>query len=511
MGTKTAPMIPRQSSNGAWCGPVLRATRQFKLSLEAALLGALLVQWVPAASRSPVTRSRPNIILILADDLGYGDLSCYGNPKVSTPRIDSLARDGIRFTDAHTTSGLCTPSRYSLLTGRYCWRTFLKKNVVANGPALIEPGRTTVASVFKERGYQTAILGKWHLGFTAGKDVDYNAQPVTPGANEVGFTHSFLLPVGHFFPPYIYLENGRVVNYDASDPIAIVGSQQKGGKSYSYDPHQVTPELVRHSLAYIEENKARPFFLFLSTPSVHDPLTPSATFSGHPVGAYGDYIQEMDWAVGQILDKLNALNLENNSLVLFTSDNGASEPNSRAVKDHYRPSGPLRGDKGDLYEGGHRMPFLVRWPGQAPAGVVSDEFVIFSDLVRTFARLLEQPLRSDEGPDGHDVLDAFRGGRNLHPGRAMVIHSRQGMYGLRQDDWMYLHGAGDGDERKARYAPPSETIADAQLYNLREDLRQERNCAAQYPERVAQMRQRLAEIVAADETVAGAGMSGAKR
>lgn len=178
----------------------------------------------------------PNVILILADDLGYGDLSCYGNTKVSTPVIDRLASEGIRFTDAHTTSGVCTPSRYSLLTGRYCWRTFLKKNVIANGPALIEPGRTTLASIFKEKGYQTAVFGKWHLGHTEQKNVDYNQQPVKPGANEIGFSYSFLLPVGHFYPPYVYLENGRILNYNHNDPITVVGHDQIGGKSYSYDP-----------------------------------------------------------------------------------------------------------------------------------------------------------------------------------------------------------------------------------------------------------------------------------
>jgi len=441
---------------------------------------------------------KPNVILILADDLGYGDLSCYGNQNVRTPNIDRLAREGIRFTDAHTTSGVCTPSRYSLLTGRYCWRTFLKINVVGNGPALIEPGRTTVASLLKENGYQTAIFGKWHLGHTAKSDVDYNVQPVVPGANEVGFTYSFLLPVGHFYPPYVYLEDGRILNYNASDPITVMRGKQTGGASYSYDPHDVTPELVRRTLQYIEENKGRPFFLSLDTPNVHDPLTPSAHFSGNPIGLYGDYIDEMDWAVGQVLDQLKKSGLEKNTLVIFTSDNGASEGNCKAVKNVYNPNHPLRGDKGDLYEGGHRMPFIVRWPGQAPAGEVSDEFIIFSDLVRTVSRLAGRPLRAEEGPDGYDMLDAFRGKRNLYPGRAMVIQSRAGMYGLRQGDWMYLHGPDNGDDGRKNYALPAEKIADVQLYNVREDLAETHNLALQNVERVELMRQTLEKIVGAD-------------
>jgi arylsulfatase A len=448
--------------------------------------------------RAAEVEAKPNVVLVLADDLGYGDLGCYCNPKINTPRIDSLARDGIRFTDAHTTSGVCTPSRYSLLTGRYCWRTFLKKNVISNGPALIETNRTTLASVLRDAGYRTAIFGKWHLGFTRQKEVDYNVQPVTPGANEVGFDYSFLLPVGHFYPPYIYLEDGRVVNYDKADPVSLEGNQQKGGKSYSYDPHEVTPELVKRSLKFIEENQSRPFFLFLSTPNVHDPLTPSAKFSGHPVGRYGDYLRELDWAVGEVLDKLKALNLESNTLVLFTSDNGASDVNARTFKEVYNPNGPLRGEKGDLYEGGHRMPLLVRWPGQAPAASVSDEFIMFTDLFRTFAGLVEQPLRPEDGPDGNNVLEAFRGKRNLHPQRAMVIQGRAGMYGLRQGDWMYLHGPGDGDDGRKNHALPAETISDGQLFNLRDDLAQTRNLAEQNPERCEQMRQTLEKIVGAN-------------
>jgi arylsulfatase A-like enzyme len=328
--------------------------------------------------------------------------------------------------------------------------------------------------------------------------VDYNVQPVTPGANEVGFDYSLLLPVGHFYPPYVYLENGRVVNYDKADPVSIEGSQQKGGKSYSYDPHLVMPELAKRSLQFIEENQNRPFFLFLSTPNVHDPLTPSAQFSGHPIGPYGDYLRELDWAVGEVLDKLKALNLEKDTLVLFTSDNGASDVNARTFKETYNPNGPLRGDKGDLYEGGHRMPLLVRWSGQSPAGLVSDQFIMFTDMVRTCASLVKQSLRPQDGPDGNDMLDAFRGKSDLHPQRAMIIQGRAGMYGLRQGDWMYLHGPGDGDDGRRNYPLPAERISDAQLYNLRDDLFQTRDLAAQNVERCEQMRQTLEEIVGAD-------------
>lgn len=467
-----------------------------KLKIITTVLTVPLILCSCKSKEAPVA---PNVILILADDLGYGDLSCYGNTMVSTPVIDRLANEGILFTDAHTTSGVCTPSRYSLLTGRYCWRTFLKKGVISNGPALIEPGQTTVATIFKEKGYQTAVFGKWHLGHTTHKKVDYNQQPVTPGANEIGFSYSFTLPVGHFYPPYVYLENGRIVNYDPSDPITLDRNKQIGGDSYSYDPHEITPELVRRSLKYIDENKNHPFFLYLATPNVHDPLTPSEAFRGHPVGSYGDYIEEMDWAVGQLVDKLKDLNLDHNTMIVFTSDNGGATTNAEKVKDYYNPNHPLRGDKGDLLEGGHRIPFIVKWPGQAPAGEVSDEFIIFSDLLATFAYLLDRPLLKDEGEDGNNVLSAFQGKASILPTRSMVIQSRNGMYGLRQGDWMYMHGTGNGDVRGHKYALPSERITEVELYNLKDDLHQDDNLADQYPDRIEAMRREMANIVGNDE------------
>ena len=441
---------------------------------------------------------KPNVVIIFTDDLGFGDLSCYGNTKVTTPFIDGLAGKGILFTDAHTTSGVCTPSRYSLLTGRYCWRTFLKRNVIANGPALIEPGETTLASIFKEKGYETAVFGKWHIGHTSNRNVDYNQQPVPKNANDIGFTYSFTLPVGHFYPPYIYLENGRVLNYDPADPLTLEGNKQIGGKSYSYDPHDVTPELVNRSLKYMTEHRDKPFFLFLSLPNVHDPLTPSKAFSGNSVGLYGDYIDEMDWAVGEVLGKLKDLGLEENTIVIFTSDNGASEPNSRDVKDFYNPNHPLRGDKGDLYEGGHRIPFIIRWPGHTPAGTVSDEFIIFTDLLVTFADIINRDLGENEAADGNNILAALKGKKNVLPDRPMVIQSRNGMYGLRQGDWMYLHGPGNGDERNQKYAKPKEKITNGQLFNLKEDLHQDHNLADQIPERVENMRLELERIVGND-------------
>jgi arylsulfatase A len=468
--------------------------RQF---LSAGLLGCCTLLGA-AESLAP-----PNIVLILADDLGYGDLSCYGNKQVATPRIDSLARDGIRFTDAHTTSGVCTPSRYSLLTGRYCWRTFLKRRVISNGPALVEPGQTTLASVLQSAGYQTAILGKWHIGHTAAKEVDFNLQPVPRCANDVGFTYSFTLPVGHFYPPYVYLENGRIVGYHADDPLTIRGKEQIGGTSYSYerDRSVVTPELVRRSLEFIDGHRDKPFFLYLSTPNVHDPLTPSKAFTGHPAGPYGDYLMELDWAVGQVLDKLQASGLDRNTLVIFTSDNGGVDEHVSA----YNPNAPLRGNKGDLYEGGHRLPFLIRWPGQAPAGLESHQFLLFTDVLKTCARLVNRPTGPKDGADGEDLLESFRGRQDLLSDRQVVIQGRAGMFGLRQGAWMYLHGPGNGDDAKLTYANPSERITNSQLYRLSDDLHQDRNLAQAEPERVEHMRQALERIVGSDAPRVNAG------
>lgn len=470
------------------------------------------------ARTSGSASQRPNIVFILADDLGYGDLSCYGAEKVQTPQIDSLARRGVLFTDAHAPAAVCTPSRYAALTGRYCWRTHLKYDCVfGHDPLLIEEGRMTVASMLKSAGYATACIGKWHLGF--GRNYpDWNGE-LKPGPLEVGFDSYFGVPVTNAQAPYVYVENHRVVGLDPRDPIRL-GADSKtnlmhGGAKARYKAGELALTQTGKAVEFIERSKNRPFFLYFTPNNVHGPYTPNARFRGASAcGVYCDYIRELDWAVGEVLSVLDRSGVADNTLVVLTSDNGGLY-SRQAYNMGHRVNGDLLGQKTDAWEGGHRVPFLARWPKKIKEGSRSDELICLVDFMATAAAATGIELPRDAGPDSFNVLPALLGDATRKPvrGAAVILASVSGMLAVREGDWLLVMGRGSGGATTdyARHygmrleelgrkttgwavkgmGEPDPSLPPGQLYNLATDRGQAINVYNDHPEIV----QRLTDVV----------------
>jgi len=445
--------------------------------------------------------SRPNMVLILADDLGWGSLNCYGAPSnlLRTPNCDRLANEGVRFTDANTPSSVCSPTRYALLTGRYCWRTSLKREVLGTmSPLHIETSRPTIASLLKKHGYRTAAVGKWHLGYGSAPKCDYTAE-LTPGPLDIGFDYHFAVPSNHGDNTGVFVENRRVVGLrsDKLDP-------SKYGKTF-YGPaflgldapqrvdEEVTETLTRKAVTWLQQQEAgKPFFLYFTPVAVHHPVTPSAGTKGSSAaGPYGDWIHELDISVGGILDALDRKGLTENTLVIFTSDNGGVIVESKqtnfteweAAKAGLVINGPWRARKHSVYEGGFRVPFLARWPGKIAAGAVCDETINLVDMLATAAAIVGEPLppRTEAAEDSYNVLPALLGKRLDGPIRdAMVVHSADGNFAIRQGPWKWIEGKAHPDTKpgalKARAAEFK-----PQLYNLREDPGEKNNLIDKYP------------------------------
>ena len=498
-----------------------------------ALAGALAV-----CQRAPETSSRPNIIFILADDLGYGDLSSYGATAIQTPNIDRLAEEGVRFTDAHSPSSVCTPTRYGLLTGRYCWRTWLTRSALSSdAPLLIEGNQPTVASVLRSAGYHTAHIGKWHLGF--GREDDYaqdregQGEPnswrsrkggpdwngeLQPGPLEVGFDYYYGIPIVNSYPPYVFVEDHRVAGLDPDDPIGRMESrylgEMEGGKAARWNDNELALELTARTVSHLEElaQQEQPFFLYYAPHQPHRPFTPNARFKGgSQFGVYGDFIEELDWSVGEVLGALDRLELADDTLVIFSSDNGGLvNPASSAAQrgagygdgsvtlpapdiEHLANGPHLRGGKGDIWEGGHRVPFLARWPGQITAGTVSEETISLTDMLATFAALAGQELAHEAGPDSFNTLPALLGGEldgALRRPRVMQSGGISGMLSIREGPWKLIDGQGGGGYRDGS-AEPGEP---PQLYNLSQDLGEKTDVYAQHPEIAKKLRQLLHKI-----------------
>ena len=439
-------------------------------------------------SQSDAGAKKPNIIFIMADDMGYGDLGCYNkNSKIPTPNMDALAAGGIRFTDAHSPSAVCTPTRYGVITGRYCWRSRLKRGVL-NGysPALIDTQRMTVASLLKGQGYATACIGKWHLGLGSDKRTDFS-KTLVPGPNDLGFDYFYGIPASLDMTPYCYVENDRAVD----EPTLTIeagksnedGWWRKGAIAPGFKHVEVLPNLTKKAVDYIGghaiKSPDKPFFMYFPLPAPHCPIAPADFVRGRSgAGGYGDYVVEVDWTVGQVVKALQRNGLAENTLIIVTSDNGSPgrtkiDRAHSSVVEHYghNPSGNLRGIKADVWDGGHREPFVACWPGKIPAGRVCSEICGTIDLLPTFARLAGAEMPADRVIDGRDIRPLMEG----RPGAASP-HGAYFYYRGRN-----LEAVRSGKWKLRRVKKKTE------LYDLEADISEKENLADRHPEIVKRL------------------------
>jgi arylsulfatase A-like enzyme len=497
---------------------------------------AVLLFCFASCSNALAGEEPPNVVYILADDLGYGDLGCY-NPesKIPTPRLNQFAAEGMRFTDAHSPSSVCTPTRYALLTGRYAWRTRLQRNVL--GPwdkPLIASDRLTVGKLLQRHGYTTACIGKWHLGLnyitTDGKPPNGGAQialsnvdftkSITESPITRGFDHYFGTIVPNY-PPYCFIENDRTVGIP-SEPATGGNFNIPGLMVPGWKLEGILPELTIRSVKWITDSAQakKPFFLYLSLTSPHYPVVPTPDFVGSTkVGAYGDFVYQTDWVIGQVIDALERNGVAENTLVIFTSDNGAEitgEVNpgayDRVQQSAHRSSGELRGAKRDAWEGGHRVPFIARWPGKIQAGTVSDETICHVDFIATVAAILGEKLPDDAAEDSVNVLPVLFGEKLSAPIReATVHHSAQGKFAIRKGDWVFID-APSGDDNGGHGEPQwlkeergyTQHPHLGELFNLREDLTQSLNRYAEKPEVVRDLKTLLEKYINEGRSTPGA-------
>jgi arylsulfatase A len=472
----------------------------------------------------------PNIVIILADDLGYGDPQCYNaESKIPTPHIDRLAQRGVRFTDAHSPSAVCTPTRYSLLTGRYCWRSRLKRSVLwSYAMPLIEPGRLTLPEMLRTKGYATGCIGKWHLGMkwartdgketppvavrVPGKVIDLK-KPVTAGPLTAGFDSYFGTAVPNF-PPYCFIENDHVFGRlpDQPKPAGMFGAP--GRMQDGWKLENILPGLSERAVAFIGKHgrtfkaTGKPFFLYFPLTAPHTPISPAAAYRGKSgAAAYGDFVHQVDATVGAAVAAVDRLGLAKDTLIIFTSDNGsparngtnASGPVGSVIRDTgHRPSGKLRGLKGDIHEGGHRVPFVARWRGTIPAGRVSGELICHVDLMAAIASLVGVDLPEDAAEDSFDILPALKGETLKKPIRKAVIHhSFNGTFAIRHGEWKLITGKGSGGFTRIRPGPDAPA---GQLYHVGNDPAEKDNVYTKHPDVVSKLTSLLEQFKADGHT-----------
>jgi arylsulfatase A-like enzyme len=448
---------------------------------------------------------KPNIVFIMADDMGYGDLGCYNKKsKIPTPNMDRLAAEGMRFTDAHSPSAVCTPTRYGVLTGRYCWRTRLKRGVLGGySPALIDTKRMTVASMLKQYGYSTACLGKWHLGLGSDKKTDYD-KPLVPGPNALGFDYFYGIPASLDMTPYCYIENERPVEKPTLKIEAGKASEdgwwRAGAIAPGFKHVEVLPHLTEKAVKYIDDHANmspdRPFFMYFPLPAPHCPIAPADFVKGRSkAGGYGDFVVEVDWTVGQVVKALERNKLTGNTLIIVTSDNG-SPGRTKIKRDPYSiievyghyPNGNLRGIKADSWDGGHREPFIARWPGRIPAGTTNDEVICLTDFMATCAAIVGAKLPDNAGEDSFNLLPALLDKKLKKPIRDSIVHhSLSGMFSIRQGKWKLILGLGSGGFTKPQNIEPKPGEPKGQLYNLEDDLAESNNLWSKHPEIVERL------------------------
>ena len=449
--------------------------------------------------------------MILVDDLGVGDVGAY-NPasRIPTPHLDRLAREGLRLDAAYAPSAICSPSRYALLTGRYAWRTPLEGGVVSRyDPLLVDADTPTLPGVLKQRGYATACVGKWHLGFGEAQPGDFRGadaeartpradytKPLRPGPNERGFDHFFGASgkPGMYFVVPPQREQDELASWFIEDGVVQVGDRAR------WDQTEVGPILTRHAVEWLEARAPdEPFFLYLSLTAVHAPLHPARLAQGaSEAGVYGDFVVEVDWSVGQVLDALERTGRADDTLVVVTSDNGPDPSVAElGAKFGHRSNLDLRGWKRDAWEGGVRVPWIVRWPGRVPAGATSDALAALNDLFPTLVNAAGAELPRDAAPDGFDLASEWWDGAATTPAREeLVLHSARGVFALRRGRWKYVDAPGSGGNRYP--GPPPE--APVQLYDLAADPGEARNLAGLEPALAAELAGRIAAARAASRT-----------
>jgi arylsulfatase A-like enzyme len=478
---------------------------------------------------------RPNIIFILSDDLGYGDVKCL-NPqgKIATPNLDRLAAGGMIFTDGHTSSSVCTPTRYGVMTGRYNWRTKLQNGVLGGlSPRLIEPDRLTVAAFLKQQGYHTACVGKWHLGMDWARtgpvseltiesreqafNVDFT-KPVKNGPLAVGFDYYFGISASLDMVPYTFIENDRVAALPTEDRKLdmMTGREnwftRQGPAAPGFTGYEVLPTLTDKAIAYVEQRATdaragRPFFLYLPYASPHTPILPNKSWQGKSgLNPYADFVMEHDAEVGRLLSALDRLGLTENTLIVFTSDNGCS-PSAKfeeLLPQGHNPSHVFRGHKADIFDGGHRVPFIVRWPARVKAGTTSDQLVCLTDFMATCAAILGRKLPPNAAEDSISFLPALRGQPAGGGREAVVHHSINGSFAIRQGRWKLNLCPGSGGWSEPR---PGRTDTSklplVQLYDLSQDIGETRNLASAEPEVVTRLTKLLEQYVADGRSTPG--------
>jgi arylsulfatase A-like enzyme len=508
--------------------------KQIFLAVAAVLAGSVRVTHADAAQTA-----RPNIVLLYGDDIGYGDFSCYGAKAVRTPNVDRLAQEGLRFTSAHCSSSTCTPSRFSLLTGKYAFRQKGTGVLAGDASLIIQPGSPTLPALLHRAGYTTGIVGKWHLGLGDGtKPLDWNGL-IAPGPREVGFDFSFIMAATGDRVPCVYIEDQRVVGLVSEDPIQVnykepfpgeptgrterpslrmdwseghnmavvnrIGriGYMKGGKAALWKDEEMSQVFTRQALAFIERSKAQPFFLYFATHDIHVPRVPNARFVGKTsMGPRGDAIVEFDWCVGEILRKLEELKLADHTLVILSSDNGPvlddgyKDFANEKLGDH-TPGGPWRGGKYSLFEGATRMPFIVRWPGRVKAGV-SDAIVSQVDFCASLGALAGQAADPVASPDSQNVLPALLGDSQI--GRQEVVEYSQ-RTAVRQGNWKFippgpvLDKLGPWDHLRVP--------APGWLFDLAADPGETKDVAAEHPEKVKALAARLEQICGSSKQTVG--------
>lgn len=493
----------------------------------------LLFSFFISTALTAQSTQKPNVVIIYSDDVGYGDISCNGAQKINTPHIDRIAKQGLRFTNAYATSSTCTPSRYGLLTGKYPWRKKGTGIAAGNASSIIDKDQYTLGDVFQHAGYQTAVIGKWHLGLGGPSGPDWNGI-ISPGPNDLGFQYSFIIPATPDRVPCVYVENRQVANLDPHDPITVSygkpipdlptgkehpellkmmyshGHDQtiidqisrigymSGGKSAWWKDEEMGDVITAKSMDFIRKNKSRPFFLYFAIQDIHVPRVPNPRYVGKSgMGPRGDALLELDDNTGKILNLLDSLHLAKNTIVIFSSDNGP------VLDDGYRdqavekinghtPAGPMRGGKYSKFDGGTHLPFLIRWPAMIKSNRVSHALISQIDCIASFAKLTRQLLPAGAAPDSQNMLDAILG--KTDKGRSeLIVQGLGDSLAIIQGDWKYISPA-KGPALLKETNMESGNSPVPQLYNLKNDRGELKNLAEAYPEKVKEMSLLLDQI-----------------